>query len=238
MGAMSDMKRKFIVIDGTDGVGKATQTALLAARLIREGYPVATIEFPQYGTRSAALVEDYLAGKYGTADEVNPYVASIFFACDRCDAAPKIRAALDEGKIVIADRYTAANMGHQGGKIRDHAERKKFWDWILDFEFNLLKIPKPDLTLILQVPAEIAQNFAKQRGQQEYLLEQKKQDIHEFHLQHLKAAAESYIEMTRLYPEYFRLISCISPENQVMSPEEINERVFETIHPILKKETA
>ena len=84
------MKGKFIVIDGTDGSGKATQTNLLVERLKKENYDVETIDFPQYGQKSAALVEEYLNGKFGTAEEVGPYIASIFYACDRYAASFKI----------------------------------------------------------------------------------------------------------------------------------------------------
>src|SRR3990172_11995897 len=107
-------KGKLIVIDGTDGSGKATQTKLLIKRLKKEGSKTAALEFPQYGAKSAGLIENYLAGLYGTADEVGPYRASVFYAVDRYDASQKIRRWLTEGRVVVADRYVTANMGHQG----------------------------------------------------------------------------------------------------------------------------
>jgi len=94
------LKGKFIVIDGTDGSGKATQTELLVNRLKKEGFDVEVADFPQYGERSAVLVEDYLNGKFGSAKDVGPYRASIFFACDRYVASFKIKEWLEEGKIV------------------------------------------------------------------------------------------------------------------------------------------
>ena len=108
-------KGKFIVIDGTDGSGKATQTKLLVKKLRKEKYKVKLADFPQYNKKSAGLVEEYLSGKYGTEKNVGPYVASIFYACDRYDASFKIRKWLKEGNIVISNRYVTANMGHQGG---------------------------------------------------------------------------------------------------------------------------
>ena len=105
------MKGKLIVIDGTDGSGKTVQTSLLVERLKKEGHPVEFIEFPQYGQKSSGLIEEYLNGKYGSAEEVGPYRASIFFACDRFAASSKMKGWLSDGKIVVANRYVFSNMG-------------------------------------------------------------------------------------------------------------------------------
>ncbi len=223
-----NLSGKFIVIDGTDGVGKATQVSLLAARIAREGYDVGVIDFPQYGTRSAAMVEEYLAGKYGSADEVSPYAASIFYACDRFDAAKQIREALEEGRVIIANRYTASNMGHQGGKIADLKERRRFWEWIMDLEFVKMKIPKPDVTLILDVSAEIGAVLAQKRARQEFLLKPKRQDIHEISLDHLRKAAAAYLELARLWPEDFVAVNCVE-NGKIVSPEEAHQRIWEAL---------
>ncbi|MBU4351410.1 hypothetical protein L6250_01150 [Candidatus Parcubacteria bacterium] len=95
---------KFIVFEGLDGSGKSTQTTLLLKRLIREGYETVSFDFPQHGERSAAMVDDYLTGKYGLADQITSYQASIFYASDRFDASFKIRKQLEMGRIVITDR--------------------------------------------------------------------------------------------------------------------------------------
>ena len=117
---------KFIVIDGTDGSGKTTQLALLKERLEKEGHSVAIVDFPQYNTKSAGAIEEYLSGKYGSAEEVGPYKASVFYAVDRYDASFNLRRALEEGKIVLANRYLSASLGHQGGKIADRQKEKNF----------------------------------------------------------------------------------------------------------------
>src|SRR5215217_2684791 len=99
-----DRRGTFLVIEGTDGSGKGTQFKKLVERLEGEGYEVAQFDFPQYGQPSAYFVEQYLNGKYGTAEEVGPYTGSVFYALDRYQAAPAIRQALSEGKIVLANR--------------------------------------------------------------------------------------------------------------------------------------
>src|SRR3989339_472107 len=158
----------FIMIDGIDGSGKSLQAELLINRLKKENYPVEIISFPQYGQKSAAAIEEYLNGLYGTAEEVGPHRASVLYAVDRFAAAPKIRNWLQENKIVIANRYVSSNMGHQGGKIKDNEERKKFFEWNDDLEYNIFGIPRPDLNIILHVTASIAQELVDKKAAREY----------------------------------------------------------------------
>jgi len=215
----------FIVIEGTDGSGKTVQTKKLVENLKNAGKDVETIEFPQYGNKSAGLVEDYLNGKYGTADEVGPYRASIFFACDRYDASFKIRKWLNEGKIVIANRYTSANMGHQAGKIKDKEERDKYLEWLEDLEFNIFKIPKPDTTILLFMPPEIGQKLVDKKGHREYV-GGKKRDIHEADINHLKDAAEAYKYCGEKYN--WLVIDC-APNNKLREIEDISKEIFEKV---------
>ena len=150
---MGEIRGKFIVFEGIDGSGKATQVKLLKEHLEREGFKVEKIDFPRHGENPAFFVDKYLTGKYGTAEEVGPYRGSIFYALDRYDASFKINDWLKEGKIVLIDRYVASNIGHQGGKITDKEERKKFFRWLYDLEYNIFKIPRPDFTFILCPPS-------------------------------------------------------------------------------------
>ena len=219
---MNGLPGKFIVIDGTDGSGKTTQLGLLKARLEAAGYAVALADFPQYNTKSAGLVEEYLSGKYGQADEVNPYKASIFYAVDRYDASFKIQQWLAEGKIVLANRYTSSNMGHQGCKIANPLERKIFFNWLYDLEYKIFEIPRPDLSLILHVESEIAQELTKTRAREDWA--GKKTDIHEDNLDHLKKAERIYLEIADSFPD-FRLISC-TKNNAILSREEISLLVW------------
>jgi len=213
------MKGKFIVIDGTDGSGKATQSKLTVERFKEKGYKVKTIDFPQYGKKSAGLIEEYLSGKYGLAEDVGPYRASIFYACDRYNAGFEIKKWLEEGNIVIADRYVTSNMGHQGGKIADLEERKKYFEWLYDLEYEVFKIPKPDLSLILRVPVEISQKLIEKRGN--------KKDIHEDDLNHLKKAEKVYFELAKMFSN-IKLIEC-ARDNEIMKIEEINDMLWEEI---------
>jgi len=224
------MAGKFIVIDGTDGAGKKTQADILKTRLEKNGLAVELADFPQYGQKSAGLVEEYLNGKYGGASEVDPRVASIFFAVDRYDASFKIRKWLEDNKIVISNRYVTANMGHQGSKFTDHSERRNYLDWLYDLEYKIFKIPKPDLNIILHVSPEISQKLVDQKGPRDYVGGQKR-DIHEADINHLRAAEQTYLDIARTYLN-FALIECVK-NDEIMSREEIAELVWQEVSKII-----
>lgn len=225
---------KFIVFEGIDGSGKSTQLKILAERLKKEGYDTVSIDFPQYGQKSAGLVEEYLNGKYGTPLSVGPYRASIFYACDRYDASFRIREWLKQGKIVISDRYFASNVGHQGGKIKNKNERKKFIKWLHDLEFDIFGIPKPDLTFILKVPPEISQPLTgkitdkEKSAKKKSYLGRKKMDIHEKDLTHLVQAEKSYLEAVKEFPRDFTVIDCLK-DGRLLSPDLIHQKVWSIV---------
>ncbi len=221
---------KFIVLDGTDGSGKTTQFKLLEKKLLSEGFEVKIADFPQYGKKSAGLVEKYLNGKYGSAESVGPYRASIFYAADRYDASFKIKQWLDQGKIVISNRYVAANMAHQGGKIKNSNDRKKFFDWLDDLEYKKFAIPRPHLNLILHVEASIAQKLVDNKGYREYIGGNKR-DIHEADINHLRDAEKVYLEIANTFSG-FNLIECLK-DSRIMSRDKISKKIWEEVKIIL-----
>lgn len=228
------MKGLFIMLEGTDGSGKSLQTELLVKHLKKAGQEVEQISFPQYGEKSAGLVEAYLNGEFGTAQEVGPYRASILYAVDRFAGAPKIKKWLDAGKIVIANRYVASNLGHQGGKIKDDEERKKYFEWNYNLEYNILGIPRPEVNLILHVTPEISQQLVDKKGEREYL-HGKKRDIHEDDIKHLKDAEQAYLHLAKIYPE-FKVIECV--QNQaILPPQTIHDIIWQELQQYLKPNT-
>jgi dTMP kinase len=206
-----------IVIDGTDGSGKGTQTKILVDRLRQNNYQVEMADFPRYGQKSAGLVEEYLNGKYGTADEVGPYRASILYACDRYAASFEMRQWLEAGKIVICNRYVSSNMGHQAGKIHDIDERDKFLHWLDNLEHSIFQIPRPHLNILLFMPPAIGQALVDQKGQRDYIGD-KKRDIHEADINHLKNAADAYHYVAQKHQ--WEIINC-APEQQLRSIDDI-----------------
>lgn len=219
-------KGKLIVIDGGDGSGKKTQFDLLLERLQEEDYDVQTKDFPQYGKKSAGAVEEYLNGHYGSPAEVGPYRASILFAVDRYDASFEMRKWLNQGKIVLCNRYVTANMAHQGGKISDPEERAKYFEWLKELEFELFKIPKPDINIFLHVPPEIASELIEKKGHREYIGGEGK-DMLEADMQHQRDTEKVYLELAERLPNT-HLVEC-APGGKLMTPEEIHEKVWEVV---------
>lgn len=231
----STLKRgRFIVIDGIDGSGKATQAKYLVEELKLAGFEVEQADFPQYGTKSAGIIEEYLNGKYG---KISPEAASIFYAIDRFDASFKIRQWLNEGKVVVSNRYVTANAGHQGGKIQDSHDRMKFFRWLNDLEYRIFNIPRPDLNLLLHVPAKVAQKLVdfKSKEQRAYADHaNKKRDLHESDIKHMENAETVFLEIAKLFPAT-KLIECVE-ENRLLSPQEIHNKVWEMVRRIALKD--
>ena len=228
----------FIVFEGLDGSGKSTQNNLLFNHLRKEGYKVFKTDFPQYGTKSAGLIEEYLNGKYGSAKEVGPYRASVFYACDRYDASSKIKKLLKQGTIVISDRYVASNIGHQGGKIKGKKKRKEYLKWLYNLEYKIFGIPKPDITIILKTSPKFSLKLAhkitdkEKLNKRKFYLSKKKRDIHEKDLIHLKNSLNSYLEAAREFKKEYRVIECIK-NNQLIPPDIIHQEIWKLVKKII-----
>lgn len=234
-------KGKFFVLEGVDGSGKATQTKLLTQALLEKGYKVEKVDFPQYGKVSAGLVENYLKGIYGSSENVGPYRASIFYACDRYDLSFRIGQWLEEGKIVIADRYVASNIGHQGGKL---IAVKKKWEeyinWLYNLEYCIFNIPKPDCNFILKISPDLSMTMSnkitdkeKIRKRMLYLGDSKKQDIHESDKKHLENTLKSYLAISKKFPKEYKVIEC-ERNGQFLPIQTIHKEILSVIEKKLK----
>lgn len=173
---MADNKCRFIVIDGLDGSGKATQSQLLCQRLNERGYKTRTISFPDYESDSSAPVRMYLGGKLGSSpDDVNAYAASTFYAVDRVVSYINTwRKDYESYDYIIADRYTTSNIIHQMAKVAE-SERDSYIEWLFDFEYNRLELPAPDMVIFLDVDPAVSQKLIYGR----YGGDESKKDIHE-----------------------------------------------------------
>lgn len=181
-------KGRLIVFEGTDGSGKATQSRLLFERLEREGVDCRKLNFPRYGEKSAALVELYLGGAFGShPDDVNAYAASTFYAVDRYASYKQDWGGYYEaGGLLIADRYTTSNAVHQASKLPD-GEREKFLDWLFGFEYGLLGLPEPSLVFYLDVPTEVTERLMRERERATHTAA----DIHEADDAYLRECREN-----------------------------------------------
>ncbi len=228
------MKGVLIEIEGTDGSGKRTQTELLIRRLKKERIPAATFSFPQYGKKSAGLIENYLMGAYGNPATLDPCIASYLYALDRFDASFAIQKLLSQGKTVVLDRYVDSNAGHQGGKIRSSAKRTAFLSWLYTLEYGILRLPKPDVILLLHVPARISYKLILKKPSRAYT-RGKKRDGLEANLPHLRATEQAYLWLARRFPKNHVVIECTDASGALLSPEVIHEKIWETVFLTLAK---
>ncbi len=215
----------FVALEGIDGSGKSTAAKLLAQSLRRLGRRVFLIKFPRHGHPSAWAVDQYLNGAFGSATTIGPYIPSIFYALDRFAAAPDIRKQLAAGAIVIADRYVASSLAHQGGKIRNAKARKRFFQWKENLEYKIFGIPKPDLTIILDLPVRIAETLIAKKQRRSYILRGKR-DLHERDRGHLARAAAVYRQLARR--PHTVLHNC-APGDKLLSVKEVHEKIWGVI---------
>lgn len=214
-----------IVIEGTDGSGKRTQTELLLARCAKEGVAAATLSFPQYGKKSAGPIEELLNGRYGPPDAVNPRVASLFYAIDRFDASEEIKKILSNNTLLILDRYVDSNAAHQGGKIADERERELFIEWLYALEYETLGIPRPDFSMILHVPAEVSLELIKKKPARAYIASGNQHDEIEKNLDHLRRSEQCYLWLASKNPDTHHVIECVE-NSALLSPDAIHDRVW------------
>lgn len=229
---MTSKKRgMLIVIDGIDGSGKSVQTDLLCKRLEAEGHTIVTPSFPRYECESSYFVREMLKGGYKDLGSTNPHVTSMFYAFDRMDAAMELHKAIADGKLLICNRYTSSNVGHQGGRFDTPKERKNFYAWLDHFEYEQLKIPRPDAVIYLHVTVPTSIKLMDIRVANK---EREKKDIYEEDTHHLEMAYQSYREAASLFP-YWQTIECMKGDD-IRSPEEIHEMIWDVAMGILKNQ--
>jgi len=214
---------KFIVIEGSDGVGKKTQADLLIKMFRRIGKQVVFYDFPQYEKSFfGQMVAKYLNGNFGDVGDVSPHLISVLYAGDRFEAAEHIRHDLYKGKIVISNRYTQSNMAFQAAKFKKESEKKEFFEWLEELEFGIFNIPRPNQVIYLYAPYEISQKMVDQKGARKYT--DKKRDIHERNSKFLQAVEKEYLALAKNNPEW-KTIIC-SSGGKMLSPEEISQKIF------------
>ncbi len=219
---MRGRKGMLIVVCGIDGSGKGTQWKELKKRFREEGYKVKGFDFPQYGKESARDVEKYLNGEFGPKELIDPKVVSDYYAQDRFSVAPEIQKHLDEGWIVLCNRYSSSNGGHQSIRYETYDERIEYLNWLFQYEYGELGIPKPDLTFITDVNHQLAQENVKKKGARDYVGGEK-MDIHESDPMHLLGARDVYQWLANRYDDW-HLINCMH-SGAMRSVEDIHAEI-------------
>lgn len=220
----------FLCIEGGDGSGKGTQYELLAERLEKSGEKLFKVDFPRYGQPSAELVELYLNNEFGDATKLDPRLASLPYAIDRLAAKEEIETALAKGQLVLANRFTASNLAHQGAKFKGATERKAFFKWLHNLEHGVMHIPEPDYHFILHVPAQIAQARVLKKADRAYTT--KKLDGHEADLDYQKRAEQTYLDLAKTFPDRFGVMECVKGVYE-KTQEEIHEEIWTKVRELL-----
>lgn len=218
---------KLIIIEGLDGSGKSTQTALLEEYFQKSGVIYKKIKLPDYESKSSTLVNMYLNGEFGkNADDVNPYAAGAFYAVDRY-ASYKLKWEKDyeSGTLILADRYATSNSIYQMEKL-NKSEWKSYLDWSFDFEYNKIGIPKPDLVIYLDMPIEISQRLMTSR----YNGDENRKDVHEKNIRFLENCRESALFAASV--QGWRVVECSDGENP-LSIGEIHNKIKAIINDVI-----
>lgn len=223
-------KGKIIVIEGTDCSGKQTQSELLLKRLIQNGFEAERYSFPNYDSPTGRIIAGPILGKehecasvFSDVTEVNPKVISLYYAADRNYNIDKIKSDINNGKIVILDRYVYSNMAFQGAKFNTEKEKIEMFKWLEKLEFDFLELPRSDINIFLHMPTFAITSLVKKR--------EESVDQHEKNSEYLKKAEDTYILMANEYN--FRTIECIK-NNEIRTIQNINDELYNLVVGFLK----
>ncbi len=224
----------FIVLEGLDGAGKSTQFKLLRDMFNAKGVECEYLHFPRFDAPVYGdLIASFLRGDLGSVESVNPYMVAMLYAGDRADASKMIRGWLSEDKVVIVDRYVYSNIGYQCAKIQDVESRQRLKEWILDLEYNHFTIPRPEVSLFLDVPfAFTAERLASVREGEDRSYLKGGEDIHESSLSLQESVRKVYLDAASS-DETLKIVDCSAQDGSMATPEQIFERVVSVIKPYL-----
>ncbi len=224
----------FIVIDGIDGTGKATQTALLMERLKKLKIPAKKIDFPGYERNVfGKLIGECLVGKHGDFLHSDPHIASVLYAADRFESKKLVETWLLQGKVVVADRYVSSNQIHQGGKIQDIKKKKQFLEWLDAMEHGAFGLPRPNLILYLNLPVALSVALLNTRSaiRKKRYLEGSKDTV-ESDMKYLENARNNALKIIEKNNHWVK-INC-APKGELLSRNEISELIFAEVKPLLR----
>ena len=224
------MRGRLIVIEGTDGSGKATQARLLAERLRQQNIPLREIDFPRYGNPFSEPARLYLAGALGkNVGDVNAYAASVLYAVDRyASYREDWGQAYEAGEVILANRYTTSNAVHQASKLPEE-QRQEYLEWLFDLEYGRMGLPEPDLVLYLDLPTEVSERMMRKREAETGTTA----DIHERDSAYLRTCRENARRIAAQLG--WRRIDC-TRQGELRSREDIHEELWRLTRELLGQE--
>ena len=224
-------KGLFLVIEGSDGVGKSSQVSLLAEYFRKTGRKTRSVHFPRlealpYGEIIAA----YLRGEFGSLEQVHPRLAALLFALDRREAAGELRNLIDSGAVVLADRYILSNLAYQGGRSGEQTERNNLQDWIEVLEYGRHAIPRPDFTLWLDVPPRFSRaRIAAPRSGEDRTYLRGAEDIHEKSRTLQERAREEFLRLVAARPGEMTRVDCWDTDGGMADAATVHERILDVL---------
>lgn len=216
---------KLIVLEGIDGSGKRTQLELLAPALGARGIGCTRVSFPRYGGFFGKLVARFLNGEFGSLADVDPHFSALLYAGDRLEFRPQLESTLAAGQTVLADRYIASNLAHQGARV-PREKRSEFLAWLKQLEYEIYALPAEDLVIYLRVPAVEAHGMVGQKAARGYT--ELRRDLQEADLAHLDAAAEVYDALAR-QPNWVKIDCFDAASRRMRTPEAIHGEILAAV---------
>lgn len=220
---------KLIAIEGIDGSGKRTQLDLLEKALVARGVLIHSTGFPHYDSWFGKMVGQFLNGGFGALDTVDPHFAALLYAGDRFEAKQELSTALEQGKLILADRYIASNLAHQTARVTED-KRDAFIHWIEHLEYDIYGLPREALVIYLRVPPMQAQALVSKKSARSYT--SAKQDIQERNLHHLEHAAGMYDILSRR-PHWSTLECFDSMGGEMRKPDAIAADLLVLVEPLI-----
>jgi len=217
-----------VAIEGIDGSGKQTQTALVCEALCARGVAASTMSFPQYGkTHFAGLIGDYLNGRLGDPADISPKLIGLLYAGDRLESRDEIEELVASRDVLVLDRYTASNLAYQGAKCTGPA-RDELFDWVDQVEHGVYRLPRPNLNVFLEVPVDMAMGLVRQKRGRTYT--NRELDVHEANRRYLDQCREAYNELIeRGIPGPWARVSCVGDDGVILGREVVRDRILETM---------
>lgn len=215
------MHGKIIDFEGIDGTGKSTQIKLLAKYLTKTRKKFSLYKFPQYQkTFHGKTVSKFLRGEFGAINEVSPYLISLAYAMDRVTVKEQLFDDLNDGKIVLCDRYAPSNKAHQAAKIKE-AKRNEFLAWLDELDYKVNKMPREDYVLLFDMPVDESFKLLKKIP--------RKKDIHETAKTYMEDARKVYLKLAKADPKHWLIVNCVGENGTLLSKNKVHQKIVETL---------
>jgi dTMP kinase len=218
-----------IVLEGIDGAGKGTQAAILTERLQHAGYCSALLGFPRYqSTFFGARIGEFLDGQFGSLDQLDPFLISLLYAGDRFESRTVLETERGVADVVVLDRYVSSNIAHQSAKL-SVPRRAQLRQWIEHIEYGIFALPRPQLTVLLDIPVSASQELIRRKQKRSYTDQQT--DLQEADTHYLGCVRDVYLSLAQTEPGWS--VIPVVEGAQIRTVEAVSDALWEAVQPLL-----